>query len=53
VGICQLNDRRICVGCWRSVDEIAAWSRLDEAERRAVLLRVETRARAAGAAAGE
>lgn len=25
-----------CEGCWRSIDEIAAWSRLDDAARRVV-----------------
>lgn len=29
VGICTLDqDREICTGCYRSLDEIASWSRL-------------------------
>jgi len=27
----------LCVGCFRSMEEIAAWSRLTDAERRAIL----------------
>ncbi len=26
-----------CLGCWRSIDEIAAWSKLDDARRLAIL----------------
>jgi predicted Fe-S protein YdhL (DUF1289 family) len=33
----------LCVGCWRTLDEIAAWSRLDEAGRRAVMQQVRQR----------
>ncbi len=32
-----------CEGCRRTLDEIAAWSTLDDAGRRAVLARVEAR----------
>jgi predicted Fe-S protein YdhL (DUF1289 family) len=37
VNVCRMNAASgWCEGCWRSIDEIAAWSRLDEAARRAV-----------------
>ena len=36
VRICTLDDRQICVGCGRSLDEIARWSRMTSDERRAV-----------------
>jgi len=26
----------LCAGCWRTIDEIAAWSVLDDAQRRVV-----------------
>lgn len=32
-----------CEGCWRTLDEITAWSRSSDAERRAVLARTELR----------
>jgi predicted Fe-S protein YdhL (DUF1289 family) len=36
IRICTLDDRQICVGCGRSLDEIARWSRMTPDERHAV-----------------
>ena len=37
--LCQLDEaRRWCLGCRRSLDEIANWSRLNDAQRQAVWL---------------
>ncbi|MEJ7138176.1 DUF1289 domain-containing protein [Amphibiibacter pelophylacis] len=34
VGVCALDAQgRYCLGCWRSLDEIAAWSRASNAWR--------------------
>jgi predicted Fe-S protein YdhL (DUF1289 family) len=33
VGICRLDEHRLCVGCRRSMAEIAAWRSLPDAER--------------------
>ncbi|NUS39561.1 MAG: DUF1289 domain-containing protein [Lysobacter sp.] len=33
VGVCTLDDAGLCQGCLRTLDEIAAWSRLSDAER--------------------
>jgi predicted Fe-S protein YdhL (DUF1289 family) len=33
VGICSLDDDGLCLGCRRSADEIAAWSRMDDDQR--------------------
>ena len=39
--ICQLDaGRRVCLGCRRTLDEIARWSRMTDTERRAVLDRL-------------
>lgn len=36
--VCRIDaDSGWCLGCWRSIDEIAGWSRLDEAGKQAVL----------------
>lgn len=35
---------RICVGCYRSIDEIAAWSRLSPEERRRIMAELPSRA---------
>jgi len=37
VNICKLDERGICIGCFRSLQEIAAWSRMSEAERRLIM----------------
>ena len=37
VSVCKLDERNVCIGCWRSLDEIAAWSRLTEQQKITVL----------------
>lgn len=38
VGVCRMNlQTRWCEGCWRSIDEIAAWSALDGQAKQTVL----------------
>ena len=50
--VCTLDAaRRTCVGCLRTIDEIAAWSTLDEDARRAIVASLPSR-RAALAGAG-
>jgi len=35
--VCRMNPRNgLCEGCLRTIDEIAAWSRMDDDEKRAV-----------------
>jgi predicted Fe-S protein YdhL (DUF1289 family) len=52
VKICALDaSGRVCVGCFREVDEIACWGAMSSAERRAVLERIAAR-RARFAATG-
>jgi predicted Fe-S protein YdhL (DUF1289 family) len=54
VSICTMDAQTgLCTGCLRTIDEIAAWSVLDDDERRAVwerifLRREEAAVRAAG-----
>lgn len=45
VSICALDDRDICVGCFRSSREISDWGRLSDADKRAVLARCIERER--------
>ena len=40
---CTLDDEDICVGCFRSIDEICAWSSASDDERRAILEQVAAR----------
>ena len=47
VSLCRMHAATgWCEGCLRTLDEIAAWSRLDEAGKRAVLQRLEPRRQA-------
>jgi hypothetical protein len=35
-GVCQLNPGGICVGCFRSKDEIAGWTQMNDREKSSV-----------------
>jgi predicted Fe-S protein YdhL (DUF1289 family) len=37
-----------CEGCWRTIDEIASWSRMDDQQRRAVWSALARRRASAG-----
>ena len=37
ISVCRMDERTgWCEGCLRTLDEIAAWSKLDDADKRAV-----------------
>lgn len=42
-GICTLNDRNVCAGCFRSLDEIARWGSSNLFEKSSILARCESR----------
>lgn len=45
VKLCVVHpEARICVGCFRSIDEIANWSRLTPSERQAIMADLPARA---------
>ena len=45
INICVVHpEARVCTGCFRSIDEIGRWSRMSDAERRAVLEELPNRA---------
>ena len=37
IGVCMLDAERMCLGCHRSVDEIARWAQFDDEERRRLM----------------
>jgi len=37
IDLCTLDDRDICVGCFRSIDEICAWGAAGDDQRRSIL----------------
>jgi uncharacterized protein len=42
--ICVVDpEQRHCIGCWRTLEEIAGWPSMTDEERRAVLARLEER----------
>jgi predicted Fe-S protein YdhL (DUF1289 family) len=51
VDICRLDAQGLCVGCRRTIDEIAEWPRASEARRREILRELELRTAAAATTA--
>lgn len=49
VGVCRLDDRDICIGCGRTIRQIAAWSGLDEGDRRQIMAALEASRNSLGA----
>ena len=50
ISICRMNEASaLCEGCWRTLDEIAYWSVLDEDDKRAVWLELGQRRQRADA----
>jgi hypothetical protein len=44
VDICQLDAQGLCLGCRRTINEIAEWSRASDARRLEILNALKTRA---------
>lgn len=45
IKICVIHpEARVCVGCYRTIDEIGAWSRLTSEARAAVMAELPSRA---------
>jgi predicted Fe-S protein YdhL (DUF1289 family) len=45
INVCRLDSQGICIGCRRTIDEIAEWSRASEERRREILRAVGLRTR--------
>ena len=43
IDICDLDDASICVGCYRTIDEIVAWGSLNNNKKAEILELVDTR----------
>ena len=47
INVCKMSPvTGLCEGCLRTIDEIAAWRRMDDAEKRSVWRAIELRAQA-------
>ena len=45
VSVCRMNDAsRLCIGCFRTIDEIIEWGRLPEPGKRVVWQNIRRRA---------
>lgn len=49
VGLCRLNAEKICIGCFRTIDEISRWGLLSSDEQRRILRQIALRQPAANA----
>jgi uncharacterized protein len=48
INVCRIDSQRgVCEGCLRTLDEIAAWSRLDDSSKRRIWKLLHERRRAA------
>ena len=43
IDICELDDDNICVGCYRSIEEIVDWGMLDDTEKSVIIELANTR----------
>ena len=44
INVCKIDPKtQLCLGCARTIQEIAAWSRLTEAQRKAIVERLAAR----------
>lgn len=41
--VCQLDENKVCIGCFRTVNEIASWTKYTDAEKILVLEESEER----------
>ncbi len=49
ISVCAMDaSSALCKGCWRSIEEIAAWSGISDAEKLKVWSRIKSRIRQAG-----
>jgi uncharacterized protein len=44
VNVCRMGaDTDLCEGCWRTIEEIAAWGRADDTQRLTILAEIQLR----------
>jgi predicted Fe-S protein YdhL (DUF1289 family) len=41
--VCRLDERQVCVGCGRTIDEIIEWPRAAESRRREIVAAAQRR----------
>lgn len=48
VAVCALDENDVCIGCYRTGDEIMNWGTMDNIEKEKVLKNVQEREKASG-----
>ena len=43
IDVCRFDERGLCIGCRRTIEEITEWSRASDARRREILREVADR----------
>jgi predicted Fe-S protein YdhL (DUF1289 family) len=43
IHLCKLDDRGVCIGCFRTMDEIAAWMKMTEFQKLEVIAALRER----------
>ena len=43
ISVCSLNEDDVCIGCYRSADEITDWLMANAEEKRAIIARANER----------
>jgi len=41
INICKLNENKICIGCHRTIDEIANWTKYTEKEKIKIIQNIQ------------
>lgn len=47
IGLCRLDAQKVCIGCFRTIDEISRWGLLSSDEQRRILRQIALRQPAA------
>jgi predicted Fe-S protein YdhL (DUF1289 family) len=43
IGVCTLSDNGLCMGCFRSMDEISNWTRFTHVDKRRIMAEIPGR----------
>ncbi|MDH2436056.1 DUF1289 domain-containing protein [Pokkaliibacter sp. MBI-7] len=43
ISVCELNAQNVCIGCWRTLEEISRWWDMNNDEKREVLQKADAR----------
>ena len=43
INICKLDENKICIGCYRTLDEIANWTKYTDKEKQNIINQVQNR----------